>query len=137
MLKRSFTDLSTKWSIVLKSIMTRSHTFLISPQILVFGFVHNFAIFSQYFFEMFLIFWKLKWNYFNYDMLITFCFGVFSSLSQQKSPTAEIFGKYFLQTIVPRKYMRKISTVGLFCCHKFEETPKQKLIDMLYSWVPN
>ena len=63
-------------------------------------------------------------------MLITFCFGVSSNLSQEKSPTAEILGKYFLQTIVPRKYMRKISAVGLFCCDKFEEIPKQKVINM-------
>ena len=72
----------------------------------------------------------LKWNLFNFDMLITFCFGVSSNLSQEKSPTAEILGKYFLRTIVPRKYMRKISAVGLFCCDKFEETPKQKVIDL-------
>ena len=26
--------------------------------------------------------------------------------------------------------MRKISAVGLFCCGKFEETPKQKVIDL-------
>ena len=26
--------------------------------------------------------------------------------------------------------MRKISAVGLFCCDKFEETPKQKVIDL-------
>ena len=26
--------------------------------------------------------------------------------------------------------MRKISTVGLFCCDKFEEIPKQKVIDL-------
>ena len=57
-------------------------------------------------------------------------FGVSSNLSQQKSPTAEILGKYFLRTIVPRKYMHKISAVGLFCCDKFEETPKQKVIDL-------
>ena len=31
--------------------------------------------------------------------------GFFSNLSQQKSPTAEIIGIYFLRTIVPRKYM--------------------------------
>ena len=29
-----------------------------------------------------------------------------------------------------RKYMRKISAVGLFSCDKFEETPKQKVINM-------
>ena len=55
------------------------------------------------------------------------------------SLTAEILGKYFLlelielyflRTIVPRKYMRKISTAGLFCCDKFEETQKQKVIDL-------
>ena len=63
-------------------------------------------------------------------MLITFCFGVSSNLSQEKSPTAEILGKCFLRKIVLRKYMCKISAVGLFCCDKFEETPKQKVIDL-------
>ena len=63
-------------------------------------------------------------------MLITFCFGFSSNLSQQKSPTAEILRIYFLRTIFRRKYMHKISTVGLFCCDKFEETPKQKVINM-------
>ena len=60
-------------------------------------------------------------------MLITFCFGVSSNLSQQ---TVEILRIYFLQKIVLRKYMHKISAVGLFCCDKFEETPKQKVINM-------
>ena len=63
-------------------------------------------------------------------MLITFCFGVSSNLSQEKSPTVEILDKYFFRTIVPRKYMCKISAVGLFCCDKLEETPKQKVINM-------
>ena len=27
-------------------------------------------------------------------------------------------------------YMRKISAVGLFCFDQFEETPKQKVIDL-------
>ena len=48
----------------------------------------------------------------------------------QKSPTAKILSKYFLRTIDPRKYKRKISAVELFCCDKFEETPKQKVIDL-------
>ena len=39
----------------------------------------------------------------------------------------EIIGIYFLGTIVPRKYMPKISAVGLFCCDKFEETPDEKV----------
>ena len=26
--------------------------------------------------------------------------------------------------------MRKFSAVGLFCCDKFEETPKQEVIDL-------
>ena len=55
-------------------------------------------------------------------MLTTFSFGVSSNLSQQKSQTAKIIGKYFLGTIVLRKYMPIISTVGLFCYDKFEET---------------
>ena len=53
-------------------------------------------------------------------MLRTFLIGVSSNLSQQKSPTAEILGIYFLGTIVPRKYMPEISAVGLFSCDKFE-----------------
>merc|ERR1712218_433512 len=72
----------------------------------------------------------LKLKFFNFDRSITFCFRVSSNLSQEKSPTAKILGKYFLRTIVPRKYMRKISSVGLFCCDKFEETTKQKVIDL-------
>ena len=73
---------------------------------------------------------RLKWNLFNFDMLITFCFGVSSNLWQQKSPIAEVLRIYFLRTIFWRKFMRKISAVGLFCCDKFEETPKQKVINM-------
>ena len=64
-------------------------------------------------------------------MLLTFCFGVSSNLSQEKSPSAEILGKCFLRTIVLRKYMHKISAVGLFCCDKFEDTPKLKDINIL------
>ena len=56
--------------------------------------------------------------------------GFFKSIATKEPNTAEILGKYFLRTIVPRKYMRKISAVGLFCCDKFEETPKQKVIDL-------
>ena len=55
------------------------------------------------------------------DRSIAFCFGVSSNLSQEKSPTVEI---------VPRKYLPKISTVGLFSCDRFEETPKQKVVDL-------
>ena len=63
-------------------------------------------------------------------MLDTFSFGVSSNLSQQKIPTAEIIGIYFLGTIVPRKYMPIISNVGLFCYDKFEETPNEKGLNM-------
>ena len=63
-------------------------------------------------------------------MSITFCVGVSSNLWQQKSPIAEVLCIYFLRTIFWRKFMRKISAVGLFCCDKFEETPKQKVINM-------
>ena len=61
-------------------------------------------------------------------MLTTFSFGVSSNLSQQKS--LKIIGKYFLGTIVPRKYMPIISVVGLFCYDKFEETPNEKVANM-------
>ena len=66
----------------------------------------------------------LKCNLSNFDMLITFYFGVSSNLSQEKTPTAQILGKCLLQKIVLRKNMHKIPSVGLFCCNKFEETPK-------------
>ena len=55
-------------------------------------------------------------------MLTTFLFGVSSNLSEQKSPTAEIIGIYFLGAI--------ISAVGLFCYDKFEETPNEKVVNM-------
>ena len=55
-------------------------------------------------------------------MLTPFLYGVSSNLLQQKSPTAEI--------IVPRKYMPIISTVGLFCYDKFEETPNEKVVNL-------
>ena len=74
--------------------------------------------------------WVLKCNLFNFDMLITFWFGVSSNLSQQKSPTTEILLIYFLRTIFRRKHLFKIYAVGLFSFDKFEETPKQKVICM-------
>ena len=91
------------------------------------------------FFYLIINYWKkadmktvllLKLIFCNFDRSITFCFGVSSNLSQQKSPTAEILRIYFLRTIVWRKYLPKISAVGLFCRDKFEETPKQKVIDL-------
>ena len=66
----------------------------------------------------------------NFDITITLSFGVSSNLSQQKSPTVEIIGIYFLGTIVLRKYMPIISAVGLFCYDKFEETPNEKVSNM-------
>ena len=63
-------------------------------------------------------------------MLLTFLIWVSSNLSQQKSPTAENYRYIFSQTIVPRKYMPIISTVGLFCCDKFEETQNKKVVNM-------
>ena len=67
----------------------------------------------------------------NFDRSITFCFGVSSNLWQQNNPTtAEILRIYFLGTIGRRKYLSKISAVVFFSCDKFEETPKQKVIDL-------
>ena len=63
-------------------------------------------------------------------MLDTFSFGVSSNLSKQKSLTAEILCIYFLGTIVQRKYLPKISAVGLFCYDKFDETPNKKVVNM-------
>ena len=63
-------------------------------------------------------------------MLDTFSFGFSLNLSQQKNPTADIIGIYFLGTIVPRKYMPIISAVGLFCYDKFEEPPNEKVVNM-------
>ena len=50
-------------------------------------------------------------------MLCTFSFGCFQ-IYQNKS--AKIIAINFIRTIVPIKYMRKISAVGLFCLYKFE-----------------
>ena len=60
-------------------------------------------------------------------MLNTFSFWLSSNLSKQKSPTAETIGMYFLGTIVPRKYMPIISTVGLYCFDKFEDNENKKV----------
>ena len=56
--------------------------------------------------------------------------GFLQIYCNKKSPTAEILRIYFLGTIVWRKYLPKIFAVGLFSCDKFEETPKQKVIDL-------
>ena len=53
-----------------------------------------------------------------------------SQFAALKSPTAEILRIFFLGTIVRRKYLPKIFAVGLFSCDKFEETSKQKVIDL-------
>ena len=50
-------------------------------------------------------------------MLCTFSFGCFQ-IYQNKS--AKIIAINFIRTIVPIKYMPKISAVGLFCLYKFE-----------------
>ena len=71
---------------------------------------------------------KVSFSYFW--QLLTFSFRVSSNLLQQKSPTAEIIGIYFLGTIAPRKYRPIIFAVGLFCCEKFEETPNEKVVNM-------
>ena len=63
-------------------------------------------------------------------MLTTFSFVVSSNLSQQKSPTAEIIGIYFLGKILPRNYMPTICHVGLFCYDKLEETTNEKVVNM-------
>ena len=53
-------------------------------------------------------------------MLNTFSFGCLQYIR----------GIYFIGTIVPIKYLPMISTVGLFCCNKFEETPNEKVSNM-------
>ena len=49
--------------------------------------------------------------------------------NNQKSPV-ELDFLNFLHFQDTLYYMHKISDVGLFCCDKFEETPKQKVIDL-------
>ena len=49
---------------------------------------------------------------------------------KEMSLTAEILHINFLGTIVWKKYLPKDSTVGLFSYDKFEETSKQKVIDL-------
>ena len=48
--------------------------------------------------DIFIMSLKLKCTLFYFDMLITFCFEVSSNLSQQKSPTAELYniGKAYI-----------------------------------------
>ena len=76
--------------------------------------------------------WKYTkmWTKPNYPKSITFCFGVSSNLSQGKSPTAEILGRYFFRTLLRENICVKFPLLGSFCCNKFEETPKQKVIDL-------
>ena len=57
-------------------------------------------------------------------MLTTLLFGVSSN-----SLTAEIFGIYFLGTIIP-KNMPIIFAVGLFYFYEFEETPNKEASDL-------
>ena len=57
-------------------------------------------------------------------------FGVSSNLSQQKSPTAEIFRHIFSGNYHSEKICQEISAVGLFCCDKFEENPNKKVSDL-------
>ena len=56
--------------------------------------------------------------------------NTFSLFIDTKEPNSEIIGMYSIGMIVPMKYMPIISAVGLYCCDKFEETPKQKVIDL-------
>ena len=56
--------------------------------------------------------------------------GFLQIYRNKKCPTAEILSKYFLEAIVRKKYLCEISAVRLFCCYKFEKTPKQKVIDL-------
>ena len=73
----------------------------------------------------------LKYDLVNFDMLATFSFEVSSNSSQQKNPTAEIIGIYFLeQSSREYTYMPIISAVGLFRYDKFKETPNEKVVNM-------
>ena len=49
---------------------------------------------------------------------------------ETKEPNSGSFTHIFSQNNLLRKFMHKISAVGLFCCDKFEETPKQKVINV-------
>ena len=62
----------------------------------------------------------LKWGSVKFDirkMLCTFSFGCFRIY---RNKSAKIIAINFIRMIVPIKYMRKISAVGLFCPYKFE-----------------
>ena len=66
-------------------------------------------------------------------MLHTFSFRLSTNLSKQKSPTAEIIGIYFIETIVPIKYMPIISAVGLFVLIK--KTTKRERVQHFFPNV--
>ena len=56
--------------------------------------------------------------------------GFLQIFSNKRAQQLKFYTNIFFRTIVSRKYLLKISAVGLFCCDKFEETPKQKVIDL-------
>ena len=66
----------------------------------------------------------LKEDLVFFDRLIISSFEVSSNLSQQKSSTAKIFTHIF-------------SSVGLFCCDKFEETQNEESYfkDFIFSVI--
>ena len=66
-------------------------------------------------------------------MLTTFSFGISSNLSQQKSPTAEIIGKYLFSR---NNRPEKMYAVGLFYYDKFEKIPNEKVVNMSKSTKP-
>ena len=65
------------------------------------------------------IYLRLKWGSVNFDVgknVVHVLVWLFSNLSRQKCPTADILGIYFVGTIFPIKYMAIIFAL-LFWCH--------------------
>ena len=63
-------------------------------------------------------------------MLTTFSFGVFFKFVTTKEPNSRNYKHIFSRNNHPRKYVPTISTAGLFCYGKFEETPNEKGVNM-------
>merc|ERR1712018_791657 len=63
---------------------------------------------------------QLKYGSLKYDIRKMLCMLSFGCFQIYQNKSAKIIAINFIRTIVPIKYMPKISAVGLFCIYKFE-----------------
>ena len=68
----------------------------------------------------------LKWGLVNFDRSDTFLFGVSSNLSQQKSPTAEIFRHIFSRNNHSEKICLSFLLLGSFVAMNLKKPKTRK-----------